>query len=354
MHNNLKNSIDLSSFPNIFRFSEDINKNRNILNVFNDKTDIFQKKEILDINSIETKKILPNRFDCVVNNVTLSCLAFTPNHTNNKLYISLSSGIPTSIDTPLFTRWKYHNYFNGIYICIADPMLQINRKLPLNEPTWYYGYQDKDIFKSIKLLIEKISHIYNIDSKNITILGSSSGGFAAMYLGCILNNINVIALSPQLAPKLWSTSSNFENINKCNLHDSQNNKNDVSQLLQATNTTFFIVFNDVSKKDVQQINLLTDVKNIPYGISKYSKNTFFWKHSTHGLNPHNCNPEKYGMIILDWLLQEHRKGNDINYFSKFSILLSEMLAEKHFILRKNAKKCSKFNFMECLFRRLIF
>ncbi len=60
----------------------------------------------------------------------------------------------------------------------------------------------------------------------------------------------------------------------------------------------------------------------------------FWKHSTHGLNPHNCYPEKYGMIILDWLLQEHRKGNDINYFSKFSILLSEMLAEKHFILRK--------------------
>jgi hypothetical protein len=48
------------------------------------------------------------------------------------------------------------------------------------------------------------------------------------------------------------------------------------------------------------------------------------------------------MIILDWLLQEHRKGNDINYFSKFSILLSEMLAEKHFILRKKCKKTKFF------------
>lgn len=326
--------IDLSSFPNIFRNSDDIKGSREYLNIHNNTELMFSNRMTTNIGEEIDFDKMPNRFDCIVNNISLSCLAFDNRRKNNKLYISLSSGIPKNINEPNFSRWKYHKYFDGIYICIADPMIFINRKLPYNEPTWYYGYKENNVFESIKELINKIVSKYRIEAKNITVFGSSSGGYAALYLGYLIEDINVIALSPQLSPKLWDTSNNFEKYNECDLRDKSIERNDLTGLVKFSKSKNFICYNRESSKDIDQINLLTNENIIPYGISEYSRNIIFWKHSTFGVNKHNCNPEKFGIVIMDWLLTQLRNNKDINTFRNFSIILSEILAEKHMILRK--------------------
>ena len=338
----------ISSFPNLYFSYEKNFENKDIMSMrkfLNDKS--FSKKLIeykaitIGLEDISSHKQIPQLFTIKIDNLKLDCLCFFSS--SPKLYVSLFSGKRKDYNTPHFTRWSYNKYLDGIFLCIDDPSVKINKEFSLDEPTWYYGNEENNIFMAIEKLINKISIEYNILKSNITILGSSSAGYASLYLGSKIDGINVIALSPQIAPALWKTSTSFEKKTKISLSDVTNNKNNLSPLIKKSSSLFFIIFNEASKEDVIQIMKITNTNDIKYGISSYSNNIFFWKHFTLGTNPHNSNPEILGITIADWLLRLAKmeyfsnRANFINSFNNFSKLISDEHAEKSMILREFKK-----------------
>ena len=155
-------------------------ENNDIENIYNqrekfygyDKSILLKKSKIIDINKLnfgDAGKYTINISD----EISFDILYFPSKI--KKLYVSISSGIAFGEKRPYptFTRWSYNNLFDGIYICIEDPMY---KKYPNAGVMWFFNKKNDSYVNHIKVIINKIMNMFCIKDDNLYILGSSMGG----------------------------------------------------------------------------------------------------------------------------------------------------------------------------------
>lgn len=94
-----------------------------------------------------------------------------------------------------FSRWSWHDHFNGYRIYFCDPLPLKYKHLNL---AWYAGKEKYNFFPIIADIITSIQNKLNVQDNNIITYGSSGGGFAAIATAARLQNATAIAINPQI------------------------------------------------------------------------------------------------------------------------------------------------------------
>ena len=336
-------SLDLSKLHYIYIDKYNAQASKKYLN-FAELKDLFANNNKIKVNFDDlSASNIPFLFNILVDNVELNCLFIKPENTrSDKLFVSFTSGHRSDYEKDIFIRCKYSRWVNEYFLCIDDPSVFINKKFTLSTPTWYIGDNEHDVYKSMIKLIKKIIYTLNIKASNVFFYGSSVGGYAALFSSYLLDGSNAIALSPQIKPSVYESYNKFAKDSNVDLSNENDRRSDLSPLIKSSNSNFFIVFNDINKSDVKQVEILSPINSIPLGVSVAVNisNVIFWRHSTAAANTHNANPEQFGLVIIEWLLNEKRCGRDINNFNSLSLLINEIfsnykLIEREFLLLKN-------------------
>ncbi len=257
-------------------------------------------------------------------------MLFLDNNASEKLYISLSSAIHPFY--PKFLRWSWARFLDAKFLCIDDPMYADSPLAP-KVPRWYYGTAKKSYLSALIPIIHKIIEKLRIKPEQVVFLGSSGGGYAALYLANAISGCTAFALNPQIVPALWSKgryAREYWTKLKINLASEDHyRRNNI--ILTNEKSRFFISFNYASSLDRVQLAEFFRNQHFStnqYGITQHG-NVILWLHNTPGKNRHNCNPEKLEIKIMEFLLDQINKGEDINSFSHFSQVISEYLSERY-------------------------
>lgn len=326
----MREKMQKNTFENLNYF-----RNPQIIQDFRDKIDevnsnfsVFDKP--ISIEAIP-KYITP---DGTVLNVDFENFNFPilifDNDERKKIIISFSSGDRTkAVNGNLFVRWKYHKYFDAIYICIDSPMQKLFPKLSNSTPSWYLGTKNDDLCLLLSKFISKLSQIFKIDLEDITLLGSSAGGYAACRIGSLLNGCKVIAISPQLIITNWHEYETF--LSETGLHLENDSRNNIVNDIANSASKFFITFNWLSKRDTQfqLYPLLNKIGISPtdcYGLNNVS-NINLWVHASCGESLHSAGIGKLEILWIYNLLNSNinTKSDLVSGFVKF---YNELLNEK--------------------------
>ena len=220
-----------------------------------------------------------------------------------KIFVFLSA-IGITRKEVLFHRVWWSNVFNGICIFIDDP-----RRHELEwSPTYYFGSKDDDYTVRIKELIQKLKDIYGIENKNICIISSSNGGFAAIRLSLLLEGSTCLALCPILSIETRKEIINeFQKRLKIDIHDSSIlERVDLIKsgaLTQRLRSRIYIYSNISSEVDRIQMNCLGDALNHKI-VETQNHLTFFGKNliihtvKLEGRNPHTMQPNMHVCKII--------------------------------------------------------
>lgn len=283
--------------------------------------------QILNYDTLS--KDLPSRFIINHKNVPFECLYF--DDSSDKLIISLGGGGRKNKKYPTFFRWKYKNFVGGKFLCIDDPMYFYHKES--TSVMWYYGTKELSFLTLLAEIVKKIISILKIDTKNVIFLGSSGGGYAAIYLANLINGTTAIALNPQYEISKWNPK--ITNFFKDKIGIDISSKDDIfnRNILNITNKSslYFIVENCASDVDYKKQFLPFCKRHSitpTYGITQY-QNIITWVHASFGPELHSSNPERLGIKIIEFLKDEYSRGNDINQFKKLSYILNEALNDKY-------------------------
>lgn len=234
----------------------------------------------------------------------------------------------------MFHRWKYAKFFNANIFCIDDPMYGLSEYTVVK---WYYGDKNVSYLKLMVPIIQKVIKQLNIDIKNVTFIGSSGGGYAAIYLANIVDGTTAIALNPQynlgnFVPSCNKIFLEEHGIDLCS--DDIHCRNILN--ITSTKSLFVLVTNYLSSKDYDiQFKQFCERHNLSprYGIEQ-KDNFITYIHASDGHNPHTCNPEKEYLTMLLMIARAWHEGKNINWLNPISILIGESLNDK-FELQKN-------------------
>ena len=295
-----------------------------------------------------------NRYTVSVDEVPFECLYFPDNE--NRLYIMLSAGGTTTRRYPSFMRWKYKNYLKGHLVCIDDPMYYFHPGL--FHVMWYYGTKDKSYLALLIELIKNIAAQLSIPPENVTIIGSSGGGYAALYAGNRIDHSSVIAINPQFYPKSWTSTAAMKSFKSWGIDlNDENEKFGRNSIVLDNKTSYFLVVSNLcSEQDfVQQLCAFVKDKDYTpsYGISQHG-NLITWVHNTPYRVPHWVIPEKVSIAVLDHILQKCKKGYNANELTNISSLFNEVLIDKYTAKTQLEEKNKAPDKADTLMTRLIF
>ena len=116
----------------------------------------------------------------------------------------------SGVNATTFMGYKLFSTYNVNKLFIRDP-----------NKSWYNG-EIKNLSTDADDLLIKIKYITDkFELNNITMFGSSMGGYAAILFGVKLKVANVITFGPQiiLNPKMPNNPSSMKNITYDNLHN---------------------------------------------------------------------------------------------------------------------------------------
>lgn len=331
-----KAQIDFSEMPKLFHdinLSEIGKKRDSLMSISRDWIkEAVKPVEFKNFNFNRNQ----SRYSIDYDGVRFECLFI--NNNKNKLIISLGGGGRGSKPFPQFYRWKYANFLDANIFCIDDPMYY-NRKF--TGVKWYYGTKDTSYLKLMLPILYKVIEELNVKFEDVTFLGSSGGGYAAIYLANLIDGTTAIALSPQydighLNPK---DNKNFMEEDGIDLLAEDKHGRNVLKLSNS-NSLFVLVENCLSEMDWErQFVPFCERHGIDacYGITQH-KNIITWVHASDGIDTHTCNPEKEYLSFLCFLISEYKKGKNINGITAFSYLLNETLNDKY-TLQKHEFTC---------------
>ncbi len=346
--------MDLYDFP---RFSEDLSP-EGASSVFDSMRENLPDKWMneeaykTDINSFA---ISPDhsRYTVSVDEVPFECL-YLPDNTD-RLYIMLSAGGTTSRRYPSFMRWKYKSYLKGHVVCIDDPMYHFHKGL--SHVMWYYGTKDKSYLELLIRLIGNIASQLSIPPENVTIVGSSGGGYAALYCGNRIDHCSVIAINPQFYPKNWTSTATIKSFKDWGIDLSDpNEKFGRNGIVLDNNTSYFMVITNMcSEQDyVHQLGEYAKGKNfdLKYGISQHG-NFLTWIHNTPYKVPHWVIPEKLSIVTMDQILRKCKKGYNANELINISSLFNEILVDRYAAKTQLEEKAKASDKADSLITKLI-
>lgn len=114
--------------------------------------------------------------------------------TTKKLTIMLPGAVNRSKNISNFQRHSWSNQIDGSVISFLDPTVSNQNDITIG---WFQG--DKDIY-AIPVLIDFIKTVLNtndIVEEDVTLFGSSAGGFSALKIADSFPNSRVVVINPQ-------------------------------------------------------------------------------------------------------------------------------------------------------------
>lgn len=242
---------------------------------------------------IDYKKFrLPSqqRFNIAYDSTVFECF-YSPSKKSKKLYVFLSAANMTRKEkkAPMFDRVSWHNWFDGYCINIEDPMY---KKYPDLREGWYFGKKDISYLKYISNIVKKFAELWKIDFSQIYFIGSSSAGYAALYLANEVQGSTALAYNPQLVLANWGDKNHFRSQTGISLEDHDvNHRNDLSTILKNNTSKFIVFVNGSSRSDYERQLLPFSEKNnlkFNYGLNVFGslylsllKTNYFSPHRTY-------------------------------------------------------------------------
>lgn len=283
-------------------------------------------KQIKSMNATDIEFDDAGRYEIICSDSTaFDCLYFPSE--KKKLYISISSGIAFGEQRlyPTFTRWSYSNIFDGIYICIEDPMY---KRYPRGGVMWFFNKKNESYVYKLRDIIEKIMTHFNISPSNLYFLGSSMGGAISIMLGNLFSYSNVISMNAQYHPASFSPPSKKFFMEEFDIDISDTTVNNFDFIPRNITTSYFIITNASSPKDLPQLKYLSNKISAPmkYGLHQYG-NIALWNHLSG--TEHSVFPEKLLFLLVLYYCEMKKKGENLNNFLNINLLFSEILYQKY-------------------------
>lgn len=323
--------VNFSNYENLYEFRSDFRLKDTALNDYktvrlniSDISKYVQGGAVVDIDGVEFNTFL---FKSSV----------------KKLYVSLTSGTRKKDQNTLFTRWKWRRYFKGNFLLIDDPMFAYISDFPKNIMGWFYGTTDNNFLDKTAGLIKEIAKSLDVKVQDITLIGSSSGGTASLYISNKLDGCMSIAFNPQLSLVDWPYAKDFERITGVNLsaHDERNR----ITINPESQSKHFIYYNLISDSDRVQMSFLLNsmglcnfkVKN---GINKLSDSIYLLASVTNTHKRHTTAPNEYETSIISEFLSMNSEEREQFVRSEFFTYMAENIS-KRFELLNNVYRVKK-------------
>ena len=275
-----------------------------------------------------------NKYTIEHEGVPFECL-FIPNK-EKKIYVMFSAARAWFRRSyPSFMRWKYQKYFKGNILCVDDPMYHFHPDT--YGAAWYYGTKDVSYLELLVDIVKKLCKQLDIEAEQVVFVGSSAGGTSALYCANIFDDSAAIVSNPQfelkdLQPK---NTASFLDIGIDLFEKDKLNRNHM--MLTNTKSKFVIMMNFKSKEDYEKQYLpFFERQNLTpkYGITQLN-NIITWIHGTNYWDPHKLIPGEVEFLLMDFLVNKARQGEDINEINNFSILVNQSFADLWDVKWKN-------------------
>ena len=278
--------------------------------------------ELKQNSIVFNQKVLDKRlFDKQPLKLNVQTLNFTfetlyiPHDNSKELFILLSAGGRVDEGTR-FDRWSISGYSEKNIICIEDPMYKIH-KLTTG---WYFGTKDFSAINELKPVLDKVISDLQVKHDDVTIIGSSCGGYAALYLSRLIKGCKCIAMNPQIVISNWGKSSaTLERKLKMSLFDDALERNDISNVADDRCSKYFLMCNINVKRDwEQQLKILFDkITPTKQTDNIYAKDNFvFYLSDSLYTRPHTNVVNSLGLILISNFLSEDK----FNYGSIQSLM----------------------------------
>lgn len=108
----------------------------------------------------------------------------------SKLYVFLSAVGKWDAPYPYFERNRWAADMPGMCLFVDDPT---RVETQINIP-YYFGKKTVDYKDKLLKLVKKLAAIHSIDSSDITFIGHSNGGFAAIYMSINYHRLAALLL----------------------------------------------------------------------------------------------------------------------------------------------------------------
>ena len=197
---------------------------------------------------------------------------------------------------------------------------------------WYYGTKEVSYLKLLVDIVKKVMGQFSIDAGDVTFVGSSGGGYSALYCADMLDYSSALAMNPQFVLKDWYYPVVYDSFKKIGIDLGADDKFG-RHVLKLTNRTsnFMIVMNAMSSEEwEQQFTPFFNLHGISpkYGITQ-KDNIITWLHTTDYSQPHLANPLQNGMMFANHILNKVKSGVNITEFYGMSLLANEVLSAEY-------------------------
>ncbi len=169
-----------------------------------------------------------------------------------KIVVSLSAGGRREKSRPedvpvLFHRWSWHRVFPDCdMLCVEDPMYKLHPNLIT---AWYYGDRDVCCLKELCEAIDAFRRAQGAETKDVLFLGSSAGGYAALFLCDLMKGSLCFAMNPQLIPPRWSEFGRVaETLGLDPDAEDPFGRNDITRRLARNFESRFMIFCSIKSK----------------------------------------------------------------------------------------------------------
>ncbi len=209
---------------------------------------------------------------------------------SNLVLVTLTAGGGNSWkrESPKFHRWKYKAWTDAHVLSIDDPMAWELKYMP----GWFYGTADTPFYSLAAELVRRIIDSLSIDDPKIMIIGSSSGGTAAVYISSVIGMPStVISINGQVAPSEHRSYARLLNaIGKKRGYDDPFNRGDLSHIIiEHPENRYILLENIAGGEDYNGLNSLSSKLGIEpeYGIGR-NGNLVTWLYYSPALRPHKA------------------------------------------------------------------
>ena len=244
------------------------------------------------------------------------------------LYVGFTGARKVGNYKQKFPRWSYSEIFHGSFLGIDDPMAYIHNDLPIS---WYYGTKECSYInicvKLVKIICDKLQIPYN----DVIFIGSSGGGYTALYAATLLEKSLSISLNPQLTISKYYNSpiKIFQKKTGIFLEDPDpfNRNNLIKQVKEHSSSHHVIICNAQDTLHFEQHFLpfaQSFGANIRYGLTP-CQNILFWTYDSWAHpHPHNAMETKVIFSIFDYIAKEFKAQCISEKHQEFIILINEL------------------------------
>lgn len=120
---------------------------------------------------------------------------WSPKAGAKRMFVLFSGDVKRGKNSPpVFQRWSWSSLFPGHCLYVSDPMIFMDPEIGL---AWYSGTERLDPIEFIIRRIKAIAAQVRLSESSIIAYGSSGGGFAALRMSSMMNDISAVAINPQ-------------------------------------------------------------------------------------------------------------------------------------------------------------